>query len=91
MTFKATGSKSVFVYPDTPANREKYTDFVRTFVIAKADIGTLATILNKSLSSMTADELRPTIVSLKDSRTVTVRATPEMMTRIATVIADNDK
>ena len=91
LTFKATGSKSVFVYPDTAGNREKYTESVRTFPIAKADVAALTTILNKSLSSMGADELRPTIVSLRDSRTVIARATPDMMTRIAKVIADNDK
>src|SRR5262245_60889232 len=36
LAFRATGPRSIFVYPDTPANREKYTDSVRTFPITKA-------------------------------------------------------
>jgi len=41
LAFKVTGAKSVFIYPDTPANREKYPESVRTFPIAKADVDIL--------------------------------------------------
>jgi len=91
LAFKATGSKAVFVYPDTPENREKYTESMRTFAIAKADIGALSVILNRSIAPLGADELRPTIVSLRDSKVIAARATPDMMAKIARLIADNDK
>jgi hypothetical protein len=90
MNFKVTGTKSVFIYPDTPANREKYTDAVRTFPIARANVSTLMQLLNGALTTG-ADDLRPTIVSMKEPPTITVRATPDMMTKIAKLIADNDK
>ena len=90
LAFKATGAKSIFVYPDTPANREKYSDSVRTFTIVKADLIVLVTTVNRSLT-VGADDLRPTIVSMREPRTITVRATPDTMAKIAKVIADNDK
>src|SRR5678815_1997000 len=90
LAFKATSARSVFIYPDTPENRAKYTESVRTFAIVTADVMALTTILNRAITP-TADDLRPTIVSVRDSRTIHVRATPDMMARIAKVIADNDK
>jgi general secretion pathway protein D len=90
LAFKATGARSVFIYPDTPENRAKYTESVRTFAIVTADIAALTTTLNRAIAP-TADDLRPTIVSVRDSRTIHVRATPDMMAKLVKVIADNDK
>jgi type II secretory pathway component HofQ len=90
LAFKATGARSVFIYPDTPENRAKYTESVRTFTIVTADVMALTVILNRSITPAD-DDLRPTIVSLRDKRTIHVRATPDMMAKLATVIADNDK
>ena len=91
LAFKVTGEKSVFIYPDTPANREKYTESIRTFPIAKADVDILVQMLNQAAGPFGADDLRPTFVSLNESRTISVRATPDIMARIAKLIADNDK
>ena len=91
LVFKATGPRSVFVYPDTPQNREKYTESIRTFPVAHADVNALSTIINRAITPIGADDLRPTVVTTRASRSVIVRATPEMMARIAKVIADNDK
>ena len=90
LAFKATGARSVFIYPDTPENRAKYTESVRTFAIVTADVMALTTILNRAITPA-ADDLRPTIVSVRDKRTIHVRATADTMARIAKVIADNDK
>jgi len=90
LTFKATGARSVFIYPDTSENRAKYSESVRAFAIATADVAALTTTLNRAITP-TADDLRPTIVSVRDSRTIHVRATPDMMAKVAEVIADNDK
>ena len=92
LAFKVTGRKSVFVYPNTAANRAKYTDSVRTFAIAKADVNTLVKMLNQSVpAKLGVDDLRPTIVSMSEARTISVRATPDVMAKIATLIAENDK
>jgi len=92
LTFAVTGAKSVFVYPNTPENREKYTDSVKTFPIAKANVNTLGQTLNQALTgAFGADDLRPTIVTNGDARTIAVRATPDVMAKIAKIIADNDK
>src|SRR5436190_7625625 len=37
LTFQALGAKRAFIYPDTPANRDKYTASNRVFALAKAD------------------------------------------------------
>jgi type II secretory pathway component HofQ len=92
LAFKVTGPKSVFIYPNTPENRQKYTDSVRAFAIANADISVLGQVLNRALTgTFGADDLRPVIYSDKESRTVTVRATADTMAKVAKLIADNDK
>ena len=91
LMFSVTSRRTVFIYPDTPDNREKYTTSVRSFQITKADIGALGTLINRSLSSVPADELRATVVTTSASRMMFVRATPGMMAMIAKMIADNDK
>ena len=90
LTFQALSAKSVFVYADTPENRAKYAQSVKTFAVAKADLNRLMVTLNSALAG-SADELRPTIVSAKLARIIVVRATPEVMTKVAKLIADNDK
>jgi hypothetical protein len=90
LTFQAVGAKMAFIYPDTPANREKYTASNRVFALAKADPVTLAQQLNRAQRSPT-DVFQALIFAVQDPRTIIVRATPERMAWIATWIADNDK
>jgi hypothetical protein len=90
LTFQALGAKTAFIYPDTPANREKYTASIRVFALAKADPVMLASQLNRALRSPT-EVIQPMIFTVRDSRTIIVRASPERMAWIATWIADNDK
>jgi len=90
LTFQATGAKSAFIYPDTPANRDKYTASNRVFALANADPVMLAQQLNRALRSPT-EVIQPMIFTVRDSRTIVVRASPERMAWIATWIADNDK
>jgi hypothetical protein len=90
LTFQATGAKSAFIYPDTPANREKYTVSNRVFALAKADPVMLAQQLNRAVRSPT-EIFQPVFFTVNDSRTIVVRATNERMAWIAAWIADNDK
>lgn len=93
LAFKVTGAKSVFIYPNTPENRDKYTDVQRTFTLVNADAAVASQRLNQALTaaSLGPDDLRPAIVSLNASRSIIVRATKDMMPRIAKLIADADK
>jgi hypothetical protein len=90
LTFRPLGAKRAFIYPDTPANREKYTMSNRVFTIAKADPVMLASELNRALRSPTA-VFQPMIFTVRESRTIVVCATPERLAWVATWIADNDK
>jgi hypothetical protein len=92
LTFQALGPKTAFIYADTPANREKYTASIRVFPIAKADLAVLVQQLNRALTQKPqADGFRPMVLTVRDSRTVIVRAVPETMAWVATWIAENDK
>lgn len=90
LTFQALGPKRVFIYPDTPADHEKYTASNRVFALAHADPSTLAQQLNQALRSP-ADAFQPMILTVRDSRTIIVRAIPEVMVRAAAWITEHDK
>jgi hypothetical protein len=90
LTFQAMGSKAAFIYPDTPANREKYMASIRVFPITKADPAVLMQQLNRIMKP-TTDGFRATVVMVRDPRTLIVRAVPELMSWIAAWIAENDR
>jgi hypothetical protein len=82
--------KSVFVYSDTPANREKHTWSVRAFEVLHADPAALVSLVYREL--LKTSGTRPIIIAPeKPARTIKVRATGEKMALIAKLIADNDK
>jgi hypothetical protein len=87
LTFKATGAgrPSSTEYAGEP----RETESVRTFAIVNANLGALMAV-NRAIT-VGADDLRPVVVTIPSSRTIAVRATPDVMARIARVIADNDK
>jgi len=91
LAFKVTGSKSVFIYRDTPENREKYSETRRTFSIVNADVAIVGQTLNNVFYVVGPDDVRPAMVTDRESRTITVRATADMMTKVAKLIADADK
>ena len=90
MTFLAMESKTAFIYPDTPADRAKYTASIRVFPVTKANVGRLSQELNQALKP-TADGFRAMVLTTSDSPTMVVRAVPELMTWIEKWIADHDK
>ena len=90
LTFQVLRAETVFIYPDTPENREKYTESNRVFAIAKADPVTLARQLNQALRSPT-EVFQPVILTVRDSRIIIVRAIPAIMARAATFISENDQ
>ena len=88
--FNVGGPKVVFVYSDTPANRQKHEWSVRAFQIVNADPAALTSLLYRQTTS--APGIRPIIVvAASPARTINVRATGEKMAVIAKLIADNDK
>jgi hypothetical protein len=91
LTFQTLGPKSVFIYPDTAGNREKYTATIRVFPIAKANPAMLAQQMNQTVLRPTADGFRAMILTVRDSPALVVRAVPELMAGIAAWIAEHDK
>ena len=90
LTFQAMGPKTAFIYPDTPADRVRYTATIRVFPIAKADPMMLAQQLNRAMKP-TADGFQAMVLTVRDSPTIIIRAVPELMDWVATWIAQNDK
>ena len=52
---------------------------------------TLGQILNRELTAAGPDDVRPVIVSASSAGVIVVRATPDVMAKVAKIIADNDK
>ena len=90
LTFEAAGKTMAFIYPDTAANREKYTVLNQVFTIRKADPVVLASQLNRALR-LPREVFQPLIVSVRDSREIVVRARPEVLSLAAAWITENDK
>ena len=90
MTFLAIGSKTAFIYPDTPGDRAKYTASIRVFPVTKANVGRLSQELHQALKP-TADGFLPMVLTASDSPVMVVRAVPELMSWIEKWIADHDK
>ena len=91
LTFQTLGPKTVFIHPDTAADREKYTASIRVFPIARANPAMLAQQMNQTLLKPTADGFRAMVLTVRDSAALVVRAVPELMTPIANWIAEHDK
>ena len=87
----------VFIFPNTPAERQKYAQSIREFEIVKADTSVILMFLNRATVNpdkplaMEPDGQRPLMASDAGSRTIVVRATADVMDRIAKIIAEYDK
>jgi hypothetical protein len=91
LAFKAIVPNSAIIYPDTPEGRAKYVESIRTFTIAHADVGALAMLLNKTFTTGQVGTARPIILPVRESHTISVRATGPVMDAVARMIAENDK
>jgi hypothetical protein len=90
LTFAAANATTAFIYPDTPPNREKYTEVNRVFPVAHADPETLARQLNRFLRSPT-NVFQPMILTVREPRVIVVRAVPDVLDRVETWMTENDK
>ena len=91
MSFVVVGPKSVFVYSDTPANREKFAVSVRMFTVAKADGAVLLGQLMAHIRTTWPDGIQPIATAVRAPAMIFVRATADKMDEIAKFIASNDK
>jgi hypothetical protein len=93
LTWVATGYNTVFIYPDTPAEREKYAQSIREFTVARGDAQEIAMILNTKVLAerltMEPPGARPVIATDK-AHTILVRATAALMDWAARIIAAYD-
>jgi type II secretory pathway component GspD/PulD (secretin) len=96
LAFVATRYR-VFIFPNTPVERQKYAQSIREFKILNGDPNKILMILNQALARpdkslvMEPDGQRPAIASNSGSQAIIVRATADVMDRIAKIIAENDK
>jgi type II secretory pathway component GspD/PulD (secretin) len=90
LTFKVINQRTIFVYNDTPSNRQKYEDqFAQTFYISNADPQELVQILNQMVQQGPA--IRPIIFQNKSANAIVVRATAPVLEVIGKIIESNDK
>ena len=96
LAFVATRHR-VFIFPNTPVERQKYAQSIREFKLVNGDAHYILMILNQALARpdkslvMEPDGQRPAIASNAGSQTIVVRATADVMDRIAKIVAENDK
>ena len=92
LTFKVNGPRSIFVYADTPPNRQKYEDqFVQTFYLSNADPTEIVQIITQVLTTQGGPAIRPVIYPNKTANAVVVKATAPAMQIIGGIIAASDK
>jgi hypothetical protein len=89
-----TSSRTVFVYPRTPADEAKYAQTIRDFTIVNAKPMAILMVLNlmDARGELALEPFGQHPAMASDSvRTIRVRATAKVMDQIAKVIAANDK
>ena len=91
MAFKVIAPKSVFIYSDTSANRQRFAESTRVFELAKADSATLVQALTQHLRTARPDGVMPRLMAVKTPVLIYVRATADKMDEIAAFIVANDK
>ena len=94
LAFVLTSGRTIFVYPRTPADEEKYAQTIRDFTIVKANPNAILAVLNLMMArgelALEPFGERPPMAT--DSvRTIRVRATAKVMDQIAKIIAANDQ
>jgi general secretion pathway protein D len=91
LTYKIVDSHTVFIYQDTPTQRQKYEDqYQQTFYLSHADAGEVNQILNQMLATTTGGT-RPIITQNKTANTIVVRASAPMLGLIKNIIDTADK
>ena len=90
LTFKVLNAQTIFIYSDTPNNRQRYEDqYVQTFYISSADPQELVQILTQTLQQGPA--IAPRFTLNKSANAIVVRATAPVMQLIETLIRANDR
>lgn len=91
LTYKVTGSNSIFVYVDNATNRQKYEDvYVKTFYLSNADPQEMLTLLTQITTSQGL-AVRPVITPNKTLNAIVVKATAPVLDVISKLVEQNDK
>ena len=92
LTFKVIGPRTIFVYADSQANRQKYEDqFVQTFYISNSDPQEIVQIVTQILGT-SGPAIRPIIYPNKTANAIRSCAPPRRSCEvIAGIIQSNDK
>ena len=92
LTYKVLNAKTIFIYRDEQASRQKYDDqYVQIFYISNADVTEITTVLGSLTQGQVSAAVRPTITPMKTANAILVKATEPVMKVIAGIIAAADK
>jgi type II secretory pathway component GspD/PulD (secretin) len=97
LAFVLTFHRRVFIFPNTAAERQKYAQSIREFKVVNGDTNTIVMKLNQAMVhpdkplAMEPGGLRPIVAADSVERVIAVRATADVMDRIARIIAEYDK
>ena len=90
LTYKVTGPRSIFIYPDTAQKRNQYDDlYEQTFYIEHADMAEIQQVIQQFTQGGTG--VRPIVQPMKNANALSVKATAQVLQMIDRIIRANDK
>jgi type II secretory pathway component GspD/PulD (secretin) len=90
LTFKVVNSKTILIYQDTAANRQKFEDlYTQNFLLSHIEAQEMMTLITQLTT--TGPMVRPTITVNKTANSLWVKATASMMQLIEGWIKASDK
>ncbi|MGE5837951.1 MAG: cohesin domain-containing protein [Acidobacteriota bacterium] len=91
LTYKIIGQNTIFVYADTPQNRQTYEDqYVQSFMLSHADAGETSALLNQMLSQGSVGT-RPQIQVAKNANMLVIKASLPVLQVIDNILKTLDK
>lgn len=91
LTFKVVNARTIFVYQDTPTNRQKFEDlYMQTFYLSSAEPAAIVAALQQLLAGAQIP-VPPRFSPNVASNTVTVRATAPVLQVVESFIRANDR
>ena len=91
LTYKIIGQNTIFVYADTPQNRQTYEDqYVQSFMLSHADAGETSALLNQMLSQGSVGT-RPQIQVAKNANMLVIKASLPVLQVIDNLLKTLDK
>jgi general secretion pathway protein D len=90
LTFKVINPSTIFVYQDTPQERQRWDDvYTQNFYLSHTDANEMVQLLNQMVTQGAI--VRPQITANKNLNSIQVKATHPVLQAIDAIIRSNDK